>query len=551
MNPYALFFCELAIKTSAVLIGAHLLIGNWRTSSATQRQSAWLIALITILLLPCSLLLEPCWTFSLKTTLSTPQPVIAPQAHPAYTSQPLGQPSNPAPLPAQKSKLGWQTIIILVWLAGCAGILTYRLLGSFYLLRLKHRSMRSEDPRIAQLCTRMRTALKLTRPFDVLITSESKIPMTWGTLHPVLLLPNESKTWNAQELYAVLCHEGAHIARLHHLGRWLAQITCALYWPNPLVWSAIRALRLAQEQSADDHVLCAGSQAASYANQLLQTAIHMKTTPLISSNALGMAKASTLERRLFAIVDTHQSRTSTRWSTRLALLSISTLVLFGSASARLNSEPKQSIHSPNTNSTAVQKASNIILPTLRLKEASLEETIDYLRYKSMELDPEKTGVNLVLFSVAGEGVTKSITLDLKDVSIYQALNSVTKIVGLTLRPSADALLVTPPSWSQFEPLIDDKNSPAYLKAQSLMVPKMNIKDGSADEVVEFLVSKSEQLASDHKRINVVVMPSQKPRPLVRLKLNNVSFLSALNLAAASIGYGIELKDGVFYLVPPQ
>lgn len=551
MNAHALFVCELAIKTSAVLIGTHLLLAGWRRASASQKQSAWIIALITMVLLPCCLLMEPRWTFSLKRSLPASEPTIAPAAQAASPVLPPARSTQATALPPERSKPDWQTAIALIWLAGAIGTLSYRLLGSLHLSRLKRRSLPSSDPRIAQLCSKMRRALKLTRPVEVRISSASKVPMTWGTLRPVLLLPAESETWSDQELYSALCHEGAHIARFHHLGRWLAQSACALYWPNPLVWSASRALRLAQEQSADDHVLCAGAQADLYANQLLQTAIHMKTTPLISANALGMASASTLERRLLAIVDDHQHRTFTRWKTRLALLGMAALALLGSASAQLSAEPKQSPNSANTESAPVQKARKIILPSLRLSKASLQETIDHLRHKSAELDPEKTGVALLLCSAASPAETKPITLALENVSIHQALDSIAKIVGYTLSSNADALLLTPPGWSQAEPQIDDKNSPAYLKAQSIIIPKLDIKDASAEELVDHLCSKSKELASDQKGINVVLLPSQKPRPLIRFKLNNASFLSALKLTAASIGYGVKLQDGIFYLVPPQ
>ena len=131
-----------------------------------------------------------------------------------------------------------------------------------------------------------------------------------GHHEPVLLMPLSALGWSDEQAAAALRHEAAHIARFDHLTRWLTQIACALYWPNPLVWIAARASRTEQEKAADDVVLRAGTDAEEYVGQLFDVArsIPSRTRVEFSRCAVAMAHPSTLEKRMLAIVDDRRDR---------------------------------------------------------------------------------------------------------------------------------------------------------------------------------------------------------------------------------------------------
>jgi HEAT repeat protein len=86
----------------------------------------------------------------------------------------------------------------------------------------------------------------------------------------------------------------------------LAQITCALYWFNPLAWVAARHLRTERERACDDLVLAAGTPGPDYADQLLEIARVMRGgrfPGVFAGASLAMAQRSQLEGRLMAILD--------------------------------------------------------------------------------------------------------------------------------------------------------------------------------------------------------------------------------------------------------
>jgi hypothetical protein len=89
--------------------------------------------------------------------------------------------------------------------------------------------------------------------------------------------------------------------------------------------------------------------------------------------------------------------------------------------------------------TALDRAAKIILPRLEFKDATLRESIDFLRQKSATLDPEKKGVNFVLNPPAGE--VPRITLSLTNIPVSEAARYVAKLAGLGVTTDHDAIVI--------------------------------------------------------------------------------------------------------------
>jgi len=94
-----------------------------------------------------------------------------------------------------------------------------------------------------------------------------------------------------------------------------------------------------------------------------------------------------------------------------------------------------------------EKMNRIIFPTVQFDGATIEEAIEYLRIKSRDLDTftDKSGVkgvNIILRN--GEAPNNaSISLDLKDVPMAEALRYVTELAQMKFKVEAHAVLVVP------------------------------------------------------------------------------------------------------------
>ena len=61
-------------------------------------------------------------------------------------------------------------------------------------------------------------------------------PLTYGILHPVILLPRQNLSLPQETLDCILTHEYVHIRRFDCLLKLLLTAALCLHWLNPLVW---------------------------------------------------------------------------------------------------------------------------------------------------------------------------------------------------------------------------------------------------------------------------------------------------------------------------
>ncbi|MCP3960346.1 MAG: M56 family metallopeptidase [bacterium] len=186
----------------------------------------------------------------------------------------------------------------------------------------------------------------------LLISPKITVPMTWGSLRPVILLPEDADCWPASRRRDVLLHELAHIRRHDALTRIWSQLACALYWFDPLVWWAAHRLRVESEHACDDRVLSAGSRASDYADHLLAAARTARGRLPVA--AVAMARPSPLSGRVFAILDEKRDRAPLT-ATRLLVscLTASVLALPLAAAAPQPPEPPAAPEAPEPETAPV------------------------------------------------------------------------------------------------------------------------------------------------------------------------------------------------------
>ena len=202
----------------------------------------------------------------------------------------------------------WSQIGAIVWLTGFVLVLL-----SFSAARLRLRRIASTarvitDGRWVAMLGRIRSTGEFTRHVTLLESDGATMPMTWGLISPVLLLPSNTGKWSDWECRNILLHELAHIDRLDCLTQMVAQVACALYWFNPLAWFAARRMCVERELACDDRVIGMGSLPSQYAGQLLEVARSLRPARATAHAAIAMARPSQLSGRLTAVLDRERNR---------------------------------------------------------------------------------------------------------------------------------------------------------------------------------------------------------------------------------------------------
>ena len=196
-------------------------------------------------------------------------------------------------------------LLVLLWLAVAAALLLRILFDQLSLHRLAAASEAVTDDRALGLSRDAAAAMGVRRAVR-LRRWDRAMPATFGTLRPIILLPDTASSWPTERLKLVLLHEMGHVARLDTASLMLARIVRAVHWFNPLSWRGLRRIRTDCEQACDERVLRAGAEPLAYARALLETMRDSARTP--PPGALAMTAAGSLEARLERICSRRRPR---------------------------------------------------------------------------------------------------------------------------------------------------------------------------------------------------------------------------------------------------
>lgn len=310
MNANELFYpaVDLLAKSSGILLLAFAVNSLRRSASAAQRCLAWGAAFVVLLLLPLTLQVPPRWSIALGHAPSSP-PLPATVLHfkEAWNNGDANVNEDVSEVRPRRH-VDPARLMFLGWIAGAMLVLVRRVLGGWQVRRLHAQSRAFEEGRIAALVLELAREAGIRRRISCRESAHVSVPLTWGVFRPVLLLPRQALSWSDASLEAAMRHELGHIRHGDALTRLAACVVSAIFWPNALVWLAAKSWRTAQEQACDDLVLRAGAAKQDYAMQLLDTVRGVKEDPCRHAPVMAMARPSTLEARLSAIMDDTRDR---------------------------------------------------------------------------------------------------------------------------------------------------------------------------------------------------------------------------------------------------
>lgn len=96
---------------------------------------------------------------------------------------------------------------------------------------------------------------QLKRHIEIRQSNRIKAPLTYGFLHPVILMPKHTDWSDTQKLQYVLQHEYVHILRFDTATKILLAGALCLHWFNPLVWAMYLLANRDLELSCDESVV--------------------------------------------------------------------------------------------------------------------------------------------------------------------------------------------------------------------------------------------------------------------------------------------------------
>ena len=330
-NLWLKFLIDATMKSFVIFAVAGLFGLMLRRHSAAVRGFVWNLAIVGCLIVPFFSLTLPQWEvgvlpatperFEIDRLAENSQSATSPVP---IASRPLPSTTTPstqiAPTPIQSkpvtsesgvpqsnisetglTSLHWTDWLAVCWTGGTLFLLVRLIvgIGAVWHLSARSNSFSGSTPHVHP---------DWKRPVSIRQSDAVTVPMVWGLFRPVILLPADADEWEPERQRAVLLHELAHIQRQDWLMQTMAQITCAVYWFNPLVWFAARRMRIEVERACNDHVLNAGYQSTDYARHLLDIVRNIKVLRPASRATVAMARPSKIEGRLRTILAENRNR---------------------------------------------------------------------------------------------------------------------------------------------------------------------------------------------------------------------------------------------------
>ncbi len=233
--------------------------------------------------------------------------------------------------------------LAIIWLIGAIALAGYILAENFKLWQIVKHQRPVTQQWVLDLLEDCKTQMGISTILGVIVTNRVKSPALFGFIRPRLLLPTgliESLT--PQQLSHILLHELAHLKR-HDIGlNWLAALSQALHWFNPLVWYAFYRMRIDRELACDALALVYSrpEEHREYGRTIVELLEKFAQPQRLPSLAGIIEDKSQLKRRITMIA--RFKKGSYRWSAlAVILLAVLSCVALTNAQATVQTENKE------------------------------------------------------------------------------------------------------------------------------------------------------------------------------------------------------------------
>ena len=188
-------------------------------------------------------------------------------------------------------------MVVAIWLAGIC-LLSLRMVADWWHLRQLFKNSSDVEGSIARQFGHILGQLGIRVPVQVRTTVEAVVPVTFGCLRPIVLLPVSCiSNLSISELETLLIHELAHIRRFDFAIHLLQRCVEIVFFYHPGVWWLSAQIHQEREFACDDLVVGLTSRRVTYARALASIAELARPANLSLA-----ASSGSLKRRIERIV---------------------------------------------------------------------------------------------------------------------------------------------------------------------------------------------------------------------------------------------------------
>ena len=213
----------------------------------------------------------------------------------------------------------------------------------------------------------------LKRRISIKQSDRISTPLTYGILHPVILMPKQTDWENTEPLQYIFSHEYVHIYRFDTITKLIATYALCVHWFNPFVWVMYILFNRDIELACDESVIKQFGDKSKSAYSLMLISMEAKKSGL--SPLCSNFSKNAIEERITAIMNT--KRTTITALLSACIIVLVTVSLFATsamaqADNKANDTPVISERKTTTSDNITDKKSSMTI---------IHESADILHYE--------------------------------------------------------------------------------------------------------------------------------------------------------------------------
>jgi len=335
-----------------------------------------------------------------------PQPLASGDSHsPNAVVEIRGENDAPAdfapPAAARAGAITVGGVLWIVWASGVAVVAAVLIVRARAARRWRKQCTLIKDAGILTECESLADELGVYQPPVLFVSEECESPVVFGALRTSVVLPARLLGGaDSKRLRLILRHELAHIRRGDLLWNWMATAVWGLFFFHPLVWVALRELRLNQELACDAYAIKSrDTSPADYGTLLVELADQARAPSNMLVTVGVVESFEFLKRRLKAMKDSSDRR---HWGkpVSVSLLSLAVVGLLpwrlvaqppAATTGRLSAESVTQTRDATDNKVASGAADRVGRPLATVSVGEFNVAVDNVRWAEREVSWVESG----------------------------------------------------------------------------------------------------------------------------------------------------------------